>query len=150
MVALIGGVSIFMPNVSEKSQYAGFLPTDDNFRQLDRTSRSDSVLDAFAQRVNKDFDRNIETQSVEKTDTTNQSGDYHIVVASFDSYRQAETFCNAKRTLYDIKILPSKHTPTKYRCISGSFRTEQQAIDQQNEDGNTNSWILYQHQENNQ
>ena len=149
MVALIGGVSIFMPNVSEKSQYAGFLPTDNNFRQLDRTSRSDSVLDAFAQRVNKDFDRNIETQSVEKTDTTNQSGDYHIVVASFDSYRQAETFCNAKRASYDIKILPSKHTPTKYRCISGSFRTEQQAIDQQNEDGNTNSWILYQHQENN-
>ena len=149
MVALIGGVSIFMPNVSEKSQYAGFLPTDNNLRQLDKTSRSDSVLDAFAQRVNKDFDRNIETQSVEKTDTTNQSGDYHIVVASFDSYRQAETFCNAKRASYDIKILPSKHTPTKYRCISGSFRTEQQAIDQQNEDGNTNSWILYQHQENN-
>ena len=150
MVALIGGVSIFMPNVSEKSQYAGFLLTDNNFRQLDKTSRSDSVLDAFAQRVNKDFDRNIETQSVEKTDTTNQSGDYHIVIASFDSYRQAETFCNTKRASYDIKILPSKHTPTKYRCISGSFRTEQQAIDQQNEDGNTNSWILYQHQENNQ
>lgn len=149
MVALIGGVSIFMPNVSEKSQYAGFLPTDNNSRQLDKTSRSDSVLDAFAQRVNKDFDQNIETQSVEKTDTTNQSGDYHIVVASFDSYRQAETFCNTKRALYDIKILPSKRTPTKYRCISGSFRTEQQAIDQQNEDGNTNSWILYQRQENN-
>ena len=149
MVALIGSVSIFMPNVSEKSQYAGLLPIDNNFRQLDKTSRSDSVLDAFAQRVNKDFDRNIETQSVEKTDTTNQSGDYHIVVASFDSYRQAESFCNTKRASYDIKILPSKHTPTKYRCISGSFRTEQQAIDQQNEDGNTNSWILYQHQENN-
>ena len=149
MVALIGGVSIFMPNVSEKSQYAGFLPTDNNSRQLDKTSRSDSVLDAFAQRVNKDFDQNIETQSVEKTDTTNQSGDYHIVVASFDSYRQAETFCNTKRASYDIKILPSKHTPTKYRCISGSFRTERQAIDQQNEDGNTNSWILYQRQENN-
>ena len=149
MVALIGSVSIFMPNVSEKSQYAGLLPIDNNFRQLDKTSRSDSVLDAFAQRVNKDFDRNIETQSVEKTDTTNQSGDYHIVVASFDSYRQAETFCNAKSASYDIKILPSKHTPTKYRCISGSFRTEQQAIDQQNEDGNTNSWILYQRQENN-
>jgi hypothetical protein len=149
MVALIGGVSIFMPNVSEKSQYAGLLPTDDNFRQLDKTSRSDSVLDAFAQRVNKDFDRNIETQSVEKTDTTNQSGDYHIVVASFDSYRQAEIFCNAKRASYDIKILPSKRTPTKYRCISGSFRTEQQAIDQQSEDGNINSWILYQRQENN-
>lgn len=149
MVALIGGVSIFMPNVSEKSQYAGFLPTDNNSRQLDKTSRSDSVLDAFAQRANKDFDQNIETQSVEKTDTTNQSGDYHIVVASFDSYRQAETFCNAKRASYDIKILPSKHTPTKYRCISGSFRTEQQAIDQQNEDSNTNSWILYQRQENN-
>ena len=149
MVALIGSVSIFMPNVSEKSQYAGLLPIDNNFRQLDKTSRSDSVLDAFAQRVNKDFDRNIETQSVEKIDTTNQSGDYHIVVASFDSYRQAETFCNTKRASYDIKILPSKHTPTKYRCISGSFRTEQQAIDQQNEDGNTNSWILYQRQENN-
>lgn len=149
MVALIGSVSIFMPNVSEKSQYAGLLPIDNNFRQLDKTSRSDSVLDAFAQRVNKDFDQNIETQSVEKTDTTNQSGDYHIVVASFDSYRQAETFCNTKRASYDIKILPSKHTPTKYRCISGSFRTEQQAIDQQNEDGNTNSWILYQRQENN-
>ena len=149
MVALIGGVSIFMPNVSETSQYAGVLPIDNNFRQLDKTSRSDSVLDAFAQRVNKDFDQNIETQSVEKTDTTNQSGDYHIVVASFDSYRQAESFCNTKRASYDIKILPSKHTPTKYRCISGSFRTEQQAIDQQNEDGNTNSWILYQHQENN-
>lgn len=149
MVALIGGVSIFMPNVSEKSQYAGLLPIDNNFRQLDKTSRSDSVLDAFAQRVNKDFDQNIETQSVEKTDTTNQSGDYHIVVASFDSYRQAESFCNTKRASYDIKILPSKHTPTKYRCISGSFRTEQQAIDQQNEDGNTNSWILYQRQENN-
>lgn len=149
MVALIGGVSIFMPNVSETSQYAGFLATDNNSRQLDKTSRSDSVLDAFAQRVNKDFDRNIETQSVDKTATTNQSGDYHIVVASFDSYRQAEIFCNAKRASYDIKILPSKHTPTKYRCISGSFRTEQQAIDQQNEDGNTNSWILYQHQENN-
>lgn len=149
MVALIGGVSIFMPNVSETSQYAGFLPIDNNFRQLDKTSRSDSVLDAFAQRVNKDFDQNIETQSVEKTDTTNQSGDYHIVVASFDSYRQAESFCNTKRASYDIKILPSKHTPTKYRCISGSFRTEQQAIDQQNEDGNTNSWILYQRQENN-
>ena len=149
MVALIGGVSIFMPNVSEKSQYAGLLPIDNNFRQLDKTSRSDSVLDAFAQRVNKDFDQNIETQSVEKTDTTNQSGDYHIVVASFDSYRQAESFCNTKRASYDIKILPSKHTPTKYRCISGSFRTEQQAIDQQNEDSNTNSWILYQRQENN-
>ena len=149
MVALIGSVSIFMPNVSEKSQYAGLLPIDNNFRQLDKTSRSDSVLDAFAQRVNKDFDQNIETQSVEKTDTTNQSGDYHIVVASFDSYRQAESFCNTKRASYDIKILPSKHTPTKYRCISGSFRTEQQAIDQQNEDGNTNSWILYQRQENN-
>ena len=149
MVALIGSVSIFMPNVSEKSQYAGLLPIDNNFRQLDKTSRSDSVLDAFAQRVNKDFDQNIETQSVEKTDTTNKSGDYHIVVASFDSYRQAESFCNTKRASYDIKILPSKHTPTKYRCISGSFRTEQQAIDQQNEDGNTNSWILYQRQENN-
>ena len=149
MVALIGSVSIFMPNVSEKSQYAGLLPIDNNFRQLDKTSRSDSVLDAFAQRVNKDFDQNIETQSVEKTDTTNQSGDYHIVVASFDSYRQAESFCNTKRASYDIKILPSKHTPTKYRCISGSFRTEQQAIDQQGEDGNTNSWILYQRQENN-
>lgn len=149
MVALIGGVSIFMPNVSEKSQYAGLLPIDNNFRQLDKTSRSDSVLDAFAQRVNKDFDQNIETQSVEKTDTTNQSGDYHIVVASFDSYRQAESFCNTKRASYDIKILPSKRTPTKYRCISGSFRTEQQAIDQQSEDGNINSWILYQRQENN-
>lgn len=149
MVALIGSVSIFMPNVSEKSQYAGLLPIDNNSRQLDKTSRSDSVLDAFAQRVNKDFDQNIETQSVEKTDTTNQSGDYHIVVASFDSYRQAESFCNTKRASYDIKILPSKRTPTKYRCISGSFRTEQQAIDQQSEDGNINSWILYQRQENN-
>lgn len=144
IVAVIISVAIFMPKASNTAQYAGFVAGNTAVLFEDRCKKSDKALADFAQTIDKTFVyTDSPTSDLESVIEPPKS--YHVVVASFGLESQAEEFCNENSAnLGNITILKSKDNPAKYRCITGSFATQEEAY--ANKPSQKVSWVLCQKQ----
>lgn len=151
LVAVIILISIFVPDTSTDKQYAGFVVDNRTQPSSDRFEASDKALAAFAEIVENtatDLLQDIDDACEEPhpIDANNGSrGSYHIVVASFGRYDQAEDFCHTHRRQWEnISILQSTDKPTKYRCVAESYDSLPIAIEKSKLVGNAKSWVLFQ------
>ena len=107
MVAIIILISIFVPDTSADKQYAGFVVDNRTKPSNDRFEASDKALAAFAKVVAhtatdllQDIDDACEEPHFIDANNGNRGG-YHIVVASFGRYDQAEDFCLTHRRQWE-------------------------------------------------
>lgn len=151
LVAVIILISIFVPDTSTDKQYAGFVVDNRTQPSSDRFEASDKALAAFAEIVENtatDLLQDIDDACEEPhyIDVNEGSrGSYHIVVASFGRYDQAEDFCHTHRRQWEnISILQSTGKPAKYRCVAGSYDSLPIAIEKSKLVGSAKSWVLFQ------
>ncbi len=145
IVAVVALVALFVPKASNTTQYAGFWLSKNNVSVEEKCLASDKALADFANTVGKKS--TYINESIADTEPkAEQSSNYHVVVASFNRMSQAEEFCDENRDKFrNINILKSNDTPAKYRCITGSYTSEQEANANKTE-ANGASWVLFQRQ----
>ncbi len=122
-ITILAIITLFAPNTNQMGQYAGFGIYHKNTMTVDKTRKSDSILLAYHNIV-----LNSQTLSTKKINTKIERLSYHIVVASFYKKYQAKQFCKENSQVFDsIKILESESGKKLYRCIIGSYASEQEA-----------------------
>lgn len=145
MVAVVVLVALFVPKTSNTTQYAGFMVSKNDISVEEKRLASDKALADFAKTIYKPLPQTNEPIADAKPQIE-QSRNYHVVVASFNRIYQAEEFCDENRDKFgNISILKSNETPAKYRCITGSYTSEQEANASKIE-VNRASWVLFQRQ----
>ncbi|KGN76865.1 hypothetical protein HW49_11265 [Porphyromonadaceae bacterium COT-184 OH4590] len=145
MVAVVMLVAIFVPKASKTTQYAGFMVNKNDISVEKKRLASDKALADFAKTIDKPLPQTNEPIADAKPQVE-QSRNYHLVVASFYQMNQAEEFCAENQDKFgNISILKSNDTPAKYRCITGSYTSEQEANASKTE-ANRASWVLFQRQ----
>lgn len=145
MVAVVMLVAIFVPKTSKTTQYAGFMVNKNDISVEKKRLASDKALADFAKTIDKPLPQTNEPIAYAKPQVE-QSRNYHLVVASFYRMNQAEEFCAENQDKFgNISILKSNDTPAKYRCITGSYTSEQEANASKTE-ANRASWVLFQRQ----
>lgn len=145
MVAVVMLVAIFVPKTSKTTQYAGFMVNKNDISVEKKRLASDKALADFAKTIDKPLPQTNEPIAYAKPQVE-QSKNYHLVVASFYRMNQAEEFCSENQDKFgNISILKSNDTPAKYRCITGSYTSEQEANASKTE-ANRASWVLFQRQ----
>lgn len=145
IVAVIALVALFVPKASNTTQYAGFMTVKNDVSVEEKCLASDKALADFANTIDKKS-TSIDEPIADTEPNTEKSNNYHVVVASFNRMYQAEEFCDENRDKFEnISILKSNETPAKYRCITGSYSTENEANANKTE-ANRASWVLFQRQ----
>ena len=145
-IAILLSVALFMPNASTKSQYAGVLVYPTVNESIEKPTARDIESEERLQKcaLFQSSTRKVGEPVIEVEHSVEEIKKFHVVVASFLREAQAEEFCSQQA---GATILKSKGNTPQYRCVVGSFATEEQAIDKKHEikdSQDISSWVLYQ------